>query len=118
MRMLHGSIAPLRYCAGAATAPSSVHRKRNEEQSGFDAGAKNERKRLIMAYVNTTRTGNTSVADRLNGVIASLKAAYALRRIYNRTVYELSGLSDRDLADLGVHRSMIAEIAREAAYGK
>ncbi len=71
-----------------------------------------------MAYVNTTRTGTTLIADRLNAVLASLKSAVAQRRVYARTARELSGLTDRDLSDLGIHRSMISEIAREAAYGK
>ena len=71
-----------------------------------------------MAYVNTTRNGTLSFYDRLVTALGSLKASLAQRRVYSRTVYELSGLTDRELADLGMHRSMIADIAREAAYGK
>ncbi len=71
-----------------------------------------------MAYANTTRNGTSSLSDRLVAVLGSLKASLAQRRVYSRTVYELSGLTDRELADLGIHRSMIADIAREAAYGK
>jgi len=36
-------------------------------------------------------------------------------RRYNRTVAELSHLSNRDLADLGLSRSDIPRIAREAS---
>lgn len=71
-----------------------------------------------MAYVNTTRNGTSSFADRLVTALGSLKARLDQRRVYSRTVYELSGLTDRELADLGIHRSMISDIAREAAYGK
>ena len=34
---------------------------------------------------------------------------------YKRTYSELSGMSDRDLADIGIRRYQIEEIAREAA---
>lgn len=71
-----------------------------------------------MAYVNTTRNGTASFADRFNMVFGSLKAAASRRRLYSQTVRELGGLSDRELADLGIHRSTIGDIAREAAYGK
>jgi uncharacterized protein YjiS (DUF1127 family) len=37
-------------------------------------------------------------------------------RTYRATLNELGALSDRDLADLGLHRAMIADVARDAAY--
>jgi len=37
------------------------------------------------------------------------------RRIYSRTLAELSALTDRELADLGISRFDIARVAREAA---
>jgi len=35
---------------------------------------------------------------------------------YRRTVYELSLLSGRDLADLGIHRCDIEFVARRSAF--
>jgi uncharacterized protein YjiS (DUF1127 family) len=35
--------------------------------------------------------------------------------VYRETVRELQSLSERELADLGVHRSDIRDIARQAA---
>ena len=71
-----------------------------------------------MAYVNSTRSLNISIADRFGNLAKSVKLALHRRRLFNRTVRELSALSDRELADLGIHASMIKQIAAEAAYGK
>lgn len=53
--------------------------------------------------------------------ISSPLEAFRIRRknylVYRRTIRELSNLSDRDLADLGLSRSMIRSLAHEAAYG-
>ncbi len=71
-----------------------------------------------MAYVNTTRTAQKGFADRLAYVKDIVLTAVAQRRVYTRTVAELNSLTDRELADLGISRLGITEIAREAAYGK
>jgi len=71
-----------------------------------------------MAYVNTTPVARKGFADRLAFVKDSVLTAINQRRVYARTVAELNGLTDRELADLGISRLGIPEIAREAAYGK
>ncbi|WP_282027647.1 DUF1127 domain-containing protein [Ruegeria faecimaris] len=43
--------------------------------------------------------------------------AQAKRKIYRDTYHELSMLTDRDLADLGIPRNGIQKLALEAAYG-
>jgi uncharacterized protein YjiS (DUF1127 family) len=71
-----------------------------------------------MAYVNTTSAARKGFADRLMMVRDTVLTAIAQRRTYLRTVAELNGLTDRELADLGISRLGITEIAHEAAYGK
>lgn len=71
-----------------------------------------------MAYVNTTRAAQSSVSDRFSGLFAGISAMIQRRRVYDRTIRELRELTDRELADLGIARSLISEIARAAAYGK
>ena len=71
-----------------------------------------------MAYTNTIRAGNVSILDRLSAVARTVAAAVERRRLYSQTLRELESLSARELADLGLHRSVIADVAREAAYGK
>lgn len=44
--------------------------------------------------------------------------ARARRRVYRNTYQELSMLTDRDLADLGIPRSSIRKLALEEAYGQ
>lgn len=74
-----------------------------------------------MAYANITRSnglGQSGFADRVSRLVKTLADMRETRRVYRITVRELNGLSERELADLGIHRSMIPVIAREAAYGK
>nr|WP_267140380.1 DUF1127 domain-containing protein [Anianabacter salinae] len=49
---------------------------------------------------------------------SELRARWESYKVYRRTVSELAALSDRELNDLGLHRSSIRGIAYEAAYGK
>jgi uncharacterized protein YjiS (DUF1127 family) len=44
----------------------------------------------------------------------SLKTRYSTWKKYSRTVAELEALSNRDLADLGLSRTDISRVAREA----
>lgn len=53
----------------------------------------------------------------VDGVSASISEARAKRAVYDRTLKELSAMSDRDLADLGIARCDARSIAHEAAYG-
>jgi uncharacterized protein YjiS (DUF1127 family) len=47
----------------------------------------------------------------------SLKTRYSSWQRYKRTVSELSHLSDRELADLGISRGDIMRLARETVQG-
>lgn len=69
---------------------------------------------MNMAYANTA----TTTAPRSSGLMARLIEAAAARKVYRTTLTELQALDNRDLADLGISRSMIKSIAYEAAYGK
>ncbi|NPD15153.1 DUF1127 domain-containing protein [Xinfangfangia sp. D13-10-4-6] len=70
-----------------------------------------------MAYVNTSRAA-IARPSLIGDVVEAIRNAVARRKLYLRTLEELRALSDRDLSDLGMSRSMINEVAREAAYGK
>lgn len=71
-----------------------------------------------MAYVNTTRATGFGLIERIAEFRAAAAEAAAKRKVYRQTVNELSALSNRELADLGLSRSGIKAIAMEAAYGK
>ena len=51
------------------------------------------------------------------GMFDTLRAAARKRKEYNGIVSELSGLTDRELSDIGISRADTYRIAREAAYG-
>ncbi|MCO4841874.1 MAG: DUF1127 domain-containing protein [Yoonia sp.] len=71
-----------------------------------------------MAFITDTRTGGITISQRFAALRENFAAARAQRKIYTTTVNELEALSNRDLTDLGISRSMIKGIAMEAAYGK
>lgn len=64
-----------------------------------------------MAYLNTTTA--PSLADRFNAVLSLIAARRKQARVYRATFNELSSLSNRELADLGMSRSQIRSIALE-----
>lgn len=64
-----------------------------------------------MAYVNTTLAPN--FADRMRSILTAVKTRRAQNRLYRQTVRELSQLSNRELADLGLSRYEIRRIALE-----
>ena len=70
-----------------------------------------------MAFATDTRSLTASLGERLTMVRAALADRYTKYQVYRTTVGELSSLSDRELADLGIHRTEIGEIARNAATG-
>lgn len=72
-----------------------------------------------MAYVNTRTIGIVgTLRDRLTAFFAASQDARARNAVYRQTVRELNQLTERELADLGIHRSSIQKIAHEAAYGR
>ena len=68
-----------------------------------------------MAYI----TGNAAPAfgfgQRITAFVERARQARRARVIYRETYEELSALSDRDLADLGIARISIRDVALEAA---
>lgn len=71
-----------------------------------------------MAYVNASRLGAVGLVDRAAALARSIRVGLERRRVFKQTVRELQALSNRELADLGIHRTMITRVATEAAYGK
>ncbi|WP_298805458.1 DUF1127 domain-containing protein [uncultured Lentibacter sp.] len=75
-----------------------------------------------MNYVVSTSSGALSeaIAELVGKAVSFASNAVetvALKRQYRQTVSELSSLSGRELADLGLNRSSIHAAAYEAVYG-
>lgn len=70
-----------------------------------------------MAYY--TQTLSRSLVERAlettSDFLRKIATRYARGRIYRTTLNELNALSNRDLEDLGLNRSMIRGLALEAA---
>ena len=73
-----------------------------------------------MTYYNDITAHDDWVGRILSSAAIALNTAivrHQKQRIYRRTLRELSALSSRELADLGVHRTEVKRISWEAAYG-
>ena len=72
-----------------------------------------------MAYQsNLTDVASHGIADKFAAFVADYRAKAARRKLYRDTLTELRALTARDLADLGLHSSMLQRIAYQAAYEK
>ncbi|MFT3974638.1 MAG: DUF1127 domain-containing protein [Amaricoccus sp.] len=60
---------------------------------------------------------NTTAALNGLGLIDRARTVISQYRTYRQTLTELQSLSARDLADLGLTRSNLRDVARESAYG-
>ena len=69
-----------------------------------------------MAYITDTRIAGSSLLAPIREGFAQLVEAAAKRKVYRTTLNELSNLSNRELADLGLHRSQLKRISYETAY--
>ena len=58
------------------------------------------------------------LGDDLSAWLYTAMRRFEDHRLYRRSVRELSDLSTRELADLGLHRSEIKRVAHETVYGR
>ncbi|MGR3722933.1 DUF1127 domain-containing protein [Abyssibius alkaniclasticus] len=70
-----------------------------------------------MAYVSNIAVSKTA-PNAIRGWFATLSQRFADNRLYARTLRELESLGDRELADLGLSRSSLRDVAYQAVYSK
>ena len=68
-----------------------------------------------MAFITTAGKRDGALARLLNGILVALRERRAYNAVYRQTWRELSALSERELADLGIARSEIGALSQEAA---
>ncbi|GAW36047.1 hypothetical protein RA2_03115 [Roseovarius sp. A-2] len=67
--------------------------------------------------IHMPRSAVQTLGEDLSAAIYAAVQRMATYRTYRRTIRELQELSARDLSDLGLHRSEIKRVARDAVYG-
>ena len=71
-----------------------------------------------MAHANAVRGIETGLVERISAFVSRLRESRQRYKLYRQTVNELSALTERELSDLGLHRTSIEAVALDAAYGK
>ncbi len=71
-----------------------------------------------MATIETNARPTASIGAWFQGLRRDLSTEMKRRRVYSQTHEQLMTLTDRELADIGISRLQIADIARDAAYGQ
>ena len=69
-----------------------------------------------MAFVETQTKIKKTIIDRFESNCKEILLFIRNKRLYLRTISELNSLSNRELSDLGLSRSMIKTIAYNAVY--
>lgn len=68
-----------------------------------------------MAYMNTTQTTGSTLGFRVAAIFNTVATRLKQRRLYRETFNGLNALTNRELADLGLHRSELHSIALESS---
>ena len=85
---------------------------------GLGVKSERDRKEEKMSQPMVTRYGISPAAwNELRGTVDAAVQRFNDYRAYRRTIRELSDLTSRDLADLGLHRSEIRRVAHDSVYG-
>ncbi|TNF22429.1 MAG: DUF1127 domain-containing protein [Rhodobacteraceae bacterium] len=69
-----------------------------------------------MADASTINHVHAGPVRRIQDALRGFAAGYQKYRLYRSTINDLQGLSNRELADLGLHRTEIRRVAYHAAY--
>ncbi len=67
----------------------------------------------LTAYYSFAANG---IADGVVAAVANIAESFRNKNEVRKTVRELQSLSNRELADLGLHRSEIRRVAMQAVY--
>ena len=66
--------------------------------------------------MSMTHVSTLAPLSRVRGHLHEISQRIERYRLFQRTLSELSALSDRDLYDLGITRGMVRDVAHDAAY--
>jgi uncharacterized protein YjiS (DUF1127 family) len=112
MQLLHSSIEEM----DIVQAQHNLHIRIQQQRIQPSDRHKLKKRMMHMAFLTDTFSAHSTFGDKIAALWTGIKEENAKRIVYNTTVRELNTLSDRELADLGIHRSMIRRLALDTAY--
>ena len=69
-----------------------------------------------MAHISIPSSVSNGILERAASFLRSIQASRADYKLFRQTADQLNDLTDRELADLGLHRSEIIRVAHESVY--
>lgn len=69
-----------------------------------------------MAHISIPGSLSNGIFERGANFLRSVQASWVDYKLFRATANELGDLTDRELADLGIHRSEIKRVARDSVY--
>ena len=112
MQLLHSSIEEM----SIVQSQHKLHIRFQQQGTQLSDRHKPKKRTMHMAFLTDTFSAHGTLGDKIAVLWTEIKEANAKRVVYNTTVRELNTLSGRELADLGIHRSLIRRLALDTAY--
>jgi uncharacterized protein YjiS (DUF1127 family) len=116
--LLHRSICSIFKSSKRANAQIEIQKFRPNHSAFNHTTSEPKDRNIKMAYATSNaHIAHSPLAERFATVISKFFTNFALSVAEGRYMSELSNLSNRELADIGIKRTDIPKVAREAARG-
>jgi uncharacterized protein YjiS (DUF1127 family) len=93
----------------------SLTPKENPETQIRGAWGPETKEHKMAHYTDISRTAGTGLISVVRNMFEGIRLSFARQRAFTTTYNQLDALSDHELADIGLSRGDILDIARETA---
>jgi len=117
MQLLHSSISKL-IIVQSQHSPILASTAAGKQKTQPNATETKLSRTITMAFMTDIHRVEAGIVARLRTALLQARVNFAKNREFHRTFKELNCLTQRELDDLGIHRSNIAEVAHNAVFNR